>query len=157
VVNLRPMRSRKGDRWAILTVQDMTGVLEALAFPEAFGRLEATLKSGGPLLLKGRLNLEDGGARLVVQEAKALDHIASGGDRAVMRVRVDLGAMDEFTLDRLKELFSRSPGPCPIAFDLKDQDGSVATLRSNQRVRVDERLLEAVRQMCGADAVEVTR
>ncbi len=34
VVALRAMRSRKGDRWAILTLQDMTGVLgETLAFP----------------------------------------------------------------------------------------------------------------------------
>ena len=74
-----------------------------------------------------------------------------------MRVRVDLGVMDEFTLDQLKELFSRSPGPCPIAFDMVDPDGTVATLRSNQRVRLDEKLLSSVRQMCGADAVEVVR
>src|SRR6202521_5742075 len=33
VVATRPMRSRKGDRWCILTLQDMTGVLEVLAFP----------------------------------------------------------------------------------------------------------------------------
>ena len=43
--------------------------------------------------------------------------------------------MDEYTLDRLKELFARSPGPCPIAFDLLNPDGSAATLRSKQRVR----------------------
>ena len=156
VLNLRPMRSRKGDRWAILTLQDMTGVLEVLAFPEAFARLEAVLKSGEPLLLRGRLNLEEGGPRLVVQEAKELDQGGNGVNR-LMRVRVDLGVMDEYTLDRLKELFSRSPGPCPIAFDLLDPDGAVATLRSNQKVRVDDRLLDAVRQMCGADAVEVIR
>ena len=38
-----------------------------------------------------------------------------------------------------------------------DPDGTVATLRSNQRVRLDEKLLSAVRQMCGTDAVEVVR
>ena len=40
---------------------------------------------------------------------------------------------------------------------VRNPDGSVATLRSNQRVRPDERLVNAVRQMCGADAVEVVR
>jgi hypothetical protein len=65
--------------------------------------------------------------------------------------------MDEFTLDRLKELFARSPGSCPIAFDLLDADGSVATLRSNQRVRLDEKLVEDVRKWCGPDAVQVVR
>ena len=50
VMSMRPMRSRKGDRWAILSLQDMTGGLEALVFPEAFARLESKLKSGAPLL-----------------------------------------------------------------------------------------------------------
>ncbi len=53
VVATRSMRSRKGDRWGILTLQDMTGVLEVLAFPESFARLEAVFKSNAPLVLKG--------------------------------------------------------------------------------------------------------
>jgi len=156
VVTLRPMRSRKGDRWGILTLQDMTGVLEVLAFPESFARLEGMLKSGAPLLVRGRVNVEEAGSRVVIQDAQTLDQVASGSS-ALMRVRVDLSAMDEFTLDQLKALFSGSPGSSPIAFDLIDPDGSVATLRSNQRVHLDERLLSKVREMCGADAVEVIR
>jgi DNA polymerase III subunit alpha len=154
VMSTRPMRSRKGDRWAILSLQDMTGGLEALVFPEAFARLESKLKAGAPLLLKGRVNVEDAGTRLVIQEGQPLDGVSPNGS-AVMRVRVDLGSMDEYTLDRLKELFVRSPGPCPIAFDLFNPDGSAATLRSQQRVKPDEKLLTSVREMCGADAVEV--
>jgi len=63
--------------------------------------------------------------------------------------------MDEFTLDRLQELFSRRPGPCPVTFELLSPDGSVATLEAHQRVRPDCALVEAVREMCGPDAVEV--
>jgi DNA polymerase-3 subunit alpha len=155
VVAMRAMRSRKGDRWAILTVQDMTGVLEVLAFPEAFARFENVLKSDAPLLLRGRVNVEEAGTRVSVQEARLLDQVAEGN--TFMRVRVDLGAVDEGLLYRLKELFAGSPGPCAVAFDLLDPDGSVATLRSNQRVRLDERLVDKVREMCGADAVEVVR
>jgi DNA polymerase-3 subunit alpha len=154
VVSLRAMRSRKGDRWAILTLQDMTGTVEALAFPEAFARLEITLKSGTPLLCRGRVNVEEAGTRISLQEGRPLDQVSDAGT-AVMRVRVDLGAMDEYTLDRLKELFSRSPGPCPIAFDLRDPQGTMATLRSNQRVKINDQLVDRVREMCGPDAVEV--
>jgi DNA polymerase-3 subunit alpha len=156
VMALRPMRSRKGDRWAIVSLQDMTGGLEALVFPEALGRLEGLLKSGTPLLLRGRVNVEEAGTRIAVQDAQPLDQLTSAGGELV-RVRVELGSMDEFTLDRLKELFVRSPGSCPIAFDLLDADGSVATLRSNQRVRLDEKLVQDVRKWCGADAVQVIR
>ena len=156
VMSLRPMRSRKGDRWAIVSLQDMTGGLEALVFPEALGRLEGVLKSGGPLLLRGRVNVEEAGTRIAVQDAQALDQLGSTGAGQI-RVRVELGSMDEFTLDELKKVFANSPGSCPVAFDLLDPDGSVATLQSNQRIRLDEKLVEDVRKWCGPDAVQVIR
>jgi DNA polymerase-3 subunit alpha len=155
VVSTRPMRSRKGDRWAIVNLQDMTAAAEVLAFPEAFARLEGIFKSAGPLVLKARVNVEEVGTRLVVMEARVLEG-APGGVRA-LRVRVDLAGMDEFTLDRLRELFASKPGQCPVVFDLLSADGSAATLRAQQRVRVDDDLLVAVRAMCGANAVELDR
>jgi DNA polymerase III subunit alpha len=158
VSSTRPMRSRKGDRWAILNLQDMTGELEALVFPEAFGRLEAVLKSGVPLLLRGRVNVEDAGTRVAIQEAKPLDGIAGAPETtARMRVRIDLSAMDEMTLDQIKTVLAGSPGPCPIAFDIFDPDGSMATLSSNQRVRIDERLVNRLQEMPGVGSVEVVR
>ena len=45
IVQSRPMRSRRGARWAILTLQDRTGVIEALVFPEAFQKLGADSES----------------------------------------------------------------------------------------------------------------
>jgi DNA polymerase-3 subunit alpha len=156
VMAMRPMRSRKGDRWAIVTLQDMTGALEALVFPEALGRLEAVLKSGAPLLLRGRVNVEEAGTRIALQDAQPLDPFASGGS-GLIRVRVELGTMDEYTLDELKKVFANAPGSCPVAFDLCDPDGSMATLHSNQRIRLDEKLVADVRKWCGPDAVQVIR
>jgi DNA polymerase III subunit alpha len=156
VMSLRPMRSRKGDRWAIVSLQDMSGGLEALVFPEALGRLEGVLKSSAPLLLRGRVNVEEAGTRIALQDAKPLDQLGSS-ESGLMRVRVDLGSMDEYTLDELKKVFAGAAGPSPIVFDLLYADGSVATLRSNQRVRLNDKLIDDVRKWCGPDAVQVIR
>jgi hypothetical protein len=63
--------------------------------------------------------------------------------------------MDEFTLDQIKTVIASSPGPSQIAFDLFDPDGSMATLASNQRVRINDELVGRLRDMCGPDSVEV--
>ena len=154
VVATRPMRSRKGDRWCILTLQDMTGVLEVLAFPESFARHEAVFKSNAPLVLKGRVNVEEAGTRLAVMDARRLEDI---GQRppSLMRVRVDMAAMDANILDELKKLFAGKPGSCSIAFDLISSEGAVATLQADQRVRADQDLVQAVRKLCGEDAVQL--
>ena len=63
IVGVRAMRTKKGARWAIYTIQDMTGVQELLAFPECFARVEEVLKPGTPLLLKVRAQVEEAGTR----------------------------------------------------------------------------------------------
>src|SRR5580692_7243756 len=123
VVAMRSMRSRKGDRWGILTLQDMTGVLEVLAFPESFARLEAVFKSNAPMLLKGRVNVEEAGTRLAVMDARKLEDIAQPSP-SVMRVRVAMCALDDQILDELKQLFVNKPGSCSVAFDLISPEGT---------------------------------
>jgi DNA polymerase-3 subunit alpha len=154
IVQSRPMRSRRGARWAILTLQDRTGVIEALVFPEAYQKLEMILKTNTPLLAKGRVAIEDVGTRLIVSDARLLDQIT---DRApsLLRVRVDLGSVDPSALESLKELFSSRPGRCRVAFDLVNSDGTEATMETGSAVQADRELLERVREICGTDSVAV--
>jgi DNA polymerase-3 subunit alpha len=156
IVQIRPMRSRRGARWAILTLQDRTGVIEALVFPEAFGKLEAILKSNTPLLVKGRVAVEDVGTRLIVADARLLDQLA---DRppSLLRVRMDLSTVNTGALDQLKELFARRPGRCRVAFELIKDDGSAATLDAGSAVLADRELVERVREICGTDSVALVQ
>jgi DNA polymerase-3 subunit alpha len=156
IVQSRPMRSRRGARWAILILQDRTGIVESLVFPEAFQKLEPILKSATPLLVKGRVSVEDVGTRLIIADARALDQVT---DRpaAMLRVRVDLGAVQTSALDRLQELFLSRPGRCRIAFELVKEDGTEATLEASNAVRADSELVARVREICGADSVVVVQ
>ena len=149
IVGTRPMRSKKGARWAIFTLQDMTGVQELLAFPESYARLETILKPGTPLLLKVKVQIEEAGTRLSLQEARKLEAIAQPAAPPEFRVRLALQQVTEDLMQRLEELFSKSPGPTPVVFELHSPDSTMATLQSQQRVRVHPELIDSVRQICG--------
>src|SRR6266699_2673050 len=155
IVGTRPMRSKKGARWAIFTIQDMTGVQELLAFPESFARLEPVLKPGNPLLLKVRVQVEEAGTRLSLQEARRLDEIAERAASSELRVRIEIQSVSEEILDRLEDLFAASPGPCQVVFDLSSADGSVAMLQAQQRVKASPELADAIRDICGGPAVRM--
>ena len=154
VIAMRSMRSRKGDRWGILTLQDMTGVLEILAFPESFARLDAVFKSNAPLILKGRVNVEEAGTRLAVIDAKRLEDLAQRAP-GLMRVRLDMTALDGQIIDELKKIFVRKPGSCSVAFDLTSSEGATATLHVDQRVRPDQELIQEICRLCGENAVQL--
>ncbi len=156
IVQARPMRSKRGARWTILILQDRTGVIEALVFPEAFQKLEGILKTNTPLLVKGRVAIEDVGTRLVVSDARALEALTSRS-AAMLRVRVSLDRFDRGSVDRLHNLFTAKPGRCRVSFDFVSSDGSSATLDASDPVLADKELLDGVREICGTDSVMVVQ
>jgi DNA polymerase III alpha subunit len=133
----------------------MTGVQEMLAFPESFAKLENVLKPGTPLLLKARVQIEEAGTRLSLQEARLLEDIAERKAPPEFRVRLEMGALSDRMLNELEDLFAASTGPSPVLFELHSADGSVAVLQAQQRVTVKPELIESVRQICGAQAIEL--
>jgi DNA polymerase-3 subunit alpha len=154
IVQTRPMRSRRGARWAIVSLQDRTGAIESLVFPEAFGQLEAVLKPATPLLVKGRVIVEEAGTRVAVTDARLLDSVVDRPPSG-LRVRVQVNLIDSGALENLQQLFASRPGRCRVTFELVLEDGTEATLEASSAVRADKDLLARVREICGADSVAV--
>jgi DNA polymerase-3 subunit alpha len=154
IVGTRPMRSKKGARWAIYTIQDMTGVQELLAFPESFARLEPMLKAGAPLLLKVRVQVEEAGTRLSLQEAARLGDLAER-PASSLRIRLKLEDLNEPLLDRLEEILSSFRGSSLVSLDLSDTRGASATLDVEKRVRACPELIAAIRECAGDQSIDL--
>jgi DNA polymerase-3 subunit alpha len=153
IVQSRPMRSKKGARWGIFTLQDPTGAVETLVFPEAFARLEGFLKQGAPLVVKGRLVVEDAGTKISVQDVRHLDKF--GAEPTQLLIRVDRQALDSDGLDRIQNLIDGQPGGCNVTFELVGAEGEVALMRSTKGVKPGEELVAELRGIAGVDGVEL--
>jgi DNA polymerase-3 subunit alpha len=154
IVGVRPMRSRKGARWAIFTIQDMTGIQELLAFPESFGKLESVLKPRVPLLLKARVQVEESGTRLSLQEARALEQIAEPHTVSNVCIRMKMEDLNEELLDRLQQILASYPGRNLVVFGLSAPNGAVATLELRERVERSSELVTAIRELCGGQSID---
>ncbi|MDA2913949.1 DNA polymerase III subunit alpha [Acidobacteriia bacterium AH_259_A11_L15] len=155
LIRVRPMRSKKGDRWAIATLEDLSGVVDLLVFPEAFRRLESRLYPDAVLLLKGRVRAEDAGVRVAVQEAKPLEEAlpaAPAAPRVV--IRLDVARMSVETINRLEALFRRKPGRSRVEFKLPPELG-VHRGGRDVRVNVDEEFLAEVKGLCGETSISL--
>ncbi|HET6200503.1 MAG TPA: DNA polymerase III subunit alpha [Candidatus Acidoferrales bacterium] len=156
ITQTRAMRSKRGARWAIFNLQDRTGGVEVLVFPEAFQKFEHLLRPATPLLVRGRINVEEVGTRFVATEIRLLDKVADRSP-SLLRVRVDLRAVDTGTLDQLQKVLAERPGRCRVAFDLISDDGTMATLEAEKGIEPAPELFARVREICGADSVAVSR
>jgi DNA polymerase-3 subunit alpha len=155
IVGVRPMRSRKGARWAIYTIQDMTGIQELLVFPESFTKLEYILKPGTPLLMKVRVQVEESGTRLSLQEARALEQLAEQQSVSSLCIRMNVEDLSEELLERLQSVLGTHPGKHPVVVGLTAADGAVATLELRERVQRCSELVAAIRDLCGPESIDV--
>src|SRR5271163_3866808 len=153
IVGTRPMRSKKGARWAIFTIQDMTGVQEILAFPESFAKHEQTLKAGTPVLLKARVQVEEAGTRLSLQEVARLENLAERPAATGFRIQLKCEEMNDELVDRLDEILASYRGSSPLSIDLTDASGATATLQVEQRVRSCPELIAAIRESFGEQSI----
>jgi len=154
IVGTRPMRSKKGARWAIYTIQDMTGVQELLAFPESFAKHEQTLKAGAPLLLKARVQVEEAGTRLSLQEVARLGDLAERPASGLL-IRMKLEELNDELLDRLEEVLASYRGSSPVSLDLTGPSGATATLQLAQRARSCPELIAAIRESFGEQSIDL--
>ncbi len=152
-VSLRPLRTKRGERWGILTLQDMTGVMELLVFSKVFAEKEHVLKGAGPLLVRGRVSAEDSGLRLIVSDVRPLD--AAVDPPRPLCLRIDSAALDNGTMEELDRLFQSRRGSSSVAFEIVTAEGAVAWIDSNRRVRDDQELRERVRSICGPEHVRI--
>ena len=155
LVRVRPMRSKKGDRWAIATLEDLSGVIDLLVFPEAFRRLETRLQPDAAVLIKGRTRAEDTGVRVAVQDVTPLENSLPAPARRVL-IRLDLDRINPEIIARLDLLFESKPGPVRVEFRLPPEFGEHRGGKE-VRIQVDDEILAALRGLCGESAVSLER
>jgi len=158
IVRVRPMRSKKGERWAIAVLEDLTGVVDLLIFPEAFRRLESRLFPDAVLLVKGRTRAEETGVRVAVEQATPLEDALSAGAAPATRVviQLDISRMNADTIERLDALFQRKPGRCRVEFRLPPELGEHSGGK-DVRVALDDEMLKELKTLCGESAVSLQR
>jgi DNA polymerase-3 subunit alpha len=69
---LKEIVTKKGDRMAFLTLEDMKGFVEVILFPEVFKAALPCLRGGDPLLVKGILDLSEEHVKIKGIEVRSL-------------------------------------------------------------------------------------
>jgi len=75
VSELRQVTTRKGDRMAVLQLEDLTGSCEAVVFPKSYARLADHLMAEARLLVWAAVDRRDERVQLIVDDCRAIDDL----------------------------------------------------------------------------------
>jgi DNA polymerase-3 subunit alpha len=156
ITNLRVLKSKKGDFYAQAALEDLTGSIEMLVFPDAYRKLQEKVKMEVPVLIKGGVRIEEGAnPKLTVSDISALEDARVPLPRS-LRIRIPLDKTSETVVDELHLLFSQRKGEAKVLFDVERQgDFMVVMEAEGYNVLPDRNFMARVQELCGRDAVRV--
>jgi DNA polymerase III subunit alpha len=158
VVNLRVLKSKKGDFYAQGTLEDLSGSIELLVFPEAYRKLQDKLKNllELPVLVRGGVRIEEGAnPKLTVNDVLSLEEVKVPLPKS-LRIRIPLEKASESTVDELHLLFSQRQGEAKVLFDVeREGDFMVVMEAEGYNVLPDRAFIGRVEELCGRGAVRV--
>jgi DNA polymerase-3 subunit alpha len=156
ITNLRVLKSKKGDFYAQAALEDLSGSIEMLVFPEAFRKLQDKVKMEVPVLVRGGVRIEEGAnPKLTVNDITSLEEAKVPLPRS-LRIRIPLEKASETTIDDLHLLFSQRKGEAKVLFDVeRDGDFMVVMEAEGYNVVPDRSFIGRVEELCGRGAVRV--
>jgi DNA polymerase-3 subunit alpha len=156
ITSIRVLKSKRGDFYAQGTLEDMSGALEMLVFPEAYRKLQDKVKLEVPVLIRGGVRIEEGAnPKLTVNEIQPLEEAKVPLPRS-LRIRIPLETSSEATVDALQVLCAQRKGEAKVLFDVERQgDFMVVMEAEGYNVQPDRNFIAQVEELCGRGAVRV--
>jgi len=141
----RPMKNGDG-RWAIATIEDNFGQAEVLCFSKVYLEAEGPLKSGEPLLIKGRAlidDIDDDGRqatpKMRLESVISLSNAQKERTRCLeLRIKLSDQPLDnDHLFARIQEICAKHKGNKPLQFVLLTADGCEVLVRAGKELAVE--------------------
>ena len=154
VAGLKELTTKKGDRMAFVTLEDLSGFAELVIFPEVYRASMDLIKGDDPLLVTGNVKIEEESAKILASEVVPL---AEASEKMTRRVhfRCASSDLDPRRLTAFKDLLKRHRGSCEAWLHVSNppHTETVIALPKDCRVAANERIVSAAEKLFGYSVV----
>ena len=148
ISGLRVAKSRRGELWAQAALEDMSGKVEMLVFPEAYRKLAEKVKLEVPVLIRGGVRIEEGAnPKVTANEIIPLDEAQVSLPKAI---RITIAGRSTEIVDALHALCRECQGEAKVLFDVDRKGDFMAVMEAESyTVTADTRFRGRVEELCG--------
>ena len=133
---LKEIVTRKGDRMAFLTLEDMKGFVEVILFPEVFKAALPFLRGGDPLLVKGTLDLSEEHVKIKGTEVHSLPALPSESQKP-LHLRIPISSFAPSQLADLRDIIVANRGSSKVLLHFMGGNNRETIVALSDRYTVD--------------------
>ncbi|MFL6060469.1 MAG: DNA polymerase III subunit alpha, partial [Marmoricola sp.] len=133
ITSVQRKLTKRGDTWAMVTVEDLDGAIDVLLFPSAYQLAATSLTEDAIVTVKGRLSRQKEQPELHGQEVTLPD--INDGPSGPVVIAMPLTRCTPAVVDQLKEVLGTHPGMSEVRLKLMSRE-STKVMRLPDRLRV---------------------
>lgn len=152
--SMREISTKRGDRMAFLTLEDLHGSAEVIVFADAFNKASHILVSEGPFVVQGIVDSNGDKPKIKASEVELLEDYRQ---RVTSEILINLSTigLSRADLMKLKEVLVRHKGDCAVRLKLTipTKAESVIALSEEFKVGSSDEMVTDVERIFGTGAV----
>lgn len=121
ITALKEIVTKKGDRMAFVTVEDLTGSVEAVVFADLYRKVREIVSGDHALLLTGRLDKEEEAVKLIASDIIPIEEAGAAEKKLKARnthILAPVASLDKEKLTELRKIIQDNPGSSQVFLKL---------------------------------------
>ena len=153
ITNVDRRMSKKGNPWAIVTIEDMESSIQCMMFGKVYEAAAADLAVDTVVQMRGTPEVRDETVSMRATEMQ-VPSLEAEDERPVI-VALPLHALQRDRLEQLRSILSNHPGYCEVKLAVFDDNGNarVMTMGDQFRVTRDTSLFADIKVVFGPNAL----
>ena len=135
VSGIKELMTKKGDRMAFVTLEDLTGSVEVVVFPEVYAASMEMLKDEDALMISGELDVGEEACKILANEVAYLRDVKKALAKRV-NIRLSTPGLDEMQMRQLKTIIQRYRGDCEVRLHILIPNRSETTIKLPDQLRM---------------------
>ncbi|AMM42188.1 DNA polymerase III subunit alpha [Candidatus Desulfofervidus auxilii] len=160
IIALKEINSKKGERMAFATLEDIRGKVEVVVFSNVYREARDYFRQEQPLFISGHISKDENTTKVIAEKvyflAEAKEKLRKPKKIQDKKIKIVLkeGEIDSNQLLTLKDILKKHKGKCSVYLEIFPQETLVA-LPYYLYVNPSQEFVRSVNELLGYQAVEI--
>ncbi|MBU1290769.1 DNA polymerase III subunit alpha, partial [bacterium] len=164
--NLKRKSTKNGNLMAFITLEDLEGTVEIIAFPKVYEKCKEMIKKDEIIITEGHLDVAEGKTKIIAEKISLLKKYVENKRPTPKTEEKNQNLAEELHLEinteknesdllrKLKELFYGYPGKSQVVLHFKDKDKTILhAIDKKYSVSIDDKFMEEIRGILGDEKI----
>ncbi|HIF01825.1 MAG TPA: DNA polymerase III subunit alpha, partial [Nitrospinaceae bacterium] len=149
-----PKITKKGDKMAIVTLEDLRGSIEVILWPEIYATIENILSDDEPILVQGAVD-SDGNQPKVIAKKVCLLKEAKNHWQGKVHIRFRTPGLEKDILISIKEILEKHKGDNEVFLEFLFPDNKTRKLSVGESLKIKpcDEIIKEIEVVLGEDSI----